>query len=166
MGLTNPGIEPKSPTLLVDSLPGELQGKPTNTGVGSLSLLQQIFLTQELNRGLLHFRQVLYQMSYQGSPVVGLPFISHIPCARLCAAFLFISSSGYSDGSVCCCHPGVMRGRWTERESNLTQLSRRQKMGFEKQWSAFRAPVPNHCVPCSPYKLEGARGLVGTLWLL
>ena len=29
-----------------------------------LSLLQQIFLTQELNRGLLHCRQILYQLSY------------------------------------------------------------------------------------------------------
>ena len=38
-----------------------------NTGVGSLSLLQGIFLTQELNRGLLHCRQILYQLSYQGS---------------------------------------------------------------------------------------------------
>ena len=40
-------------------------GKPKNTGVGSLSLLQQIFLTQELNWGLLHCRQILYQLSYQ-----------------------------------------------------------------------------------------------------
>ena len=39
-----------------------------NTGVGSLSLLQQIFLTQESNPGLLHCRWILYQLSYQGSP--------------------------------------------------------------------------------------------------
>ena len=56
----NPGIEPRSPALQVDSLPAEPQGKPKNTEVGSLSLLQQIFLTQELNRGLLHCRQILY----------------------------------------------------------------------------------------------------------
>ena len=36
--------------------------------MGSLSLLQGIFLTQELNWGLLHCRQSLYQLSYQGSP--------------------------------------------------------------------------------------------------
>ena len=36
-----------------------------NTGVGSLSLPQGIFLTQELNLGLLHFRRILYQLSYQ-----------------------------------------------------------------------------------------------------
>ena len=33
----------------VDSLPAEPLGKPKNTGVGSLSLLQGIFLTQESN---------------------------------------------------------------------------------------------------------------------
>ena len=42
--------------------------EPKNTRVGSLSLLQQIFLTQESNWGLLHSRQILYQLSYQGSP--------------------------------------------------------------------------------------------------
>ena len=36
--LPNPGIEPGSPTLQVDSLPAEPQGKPKNAGVGSLSL--------------------------------------------------------------------------------------------------------------------------------
>ena len=40
-----------------------------NTRVGSLSLLQRIFLTQESNQGLLHGRQILYQLSYQGSLV-------------------------------------------------------------------------------------------------
>ena len=48
--LPNPGIEPRSPALQVDSLPAEPQGKPKNTGVGSLSLLQWIFLTQNWNR--------------------------------------------------------------------------------------------------------------------
>ena len=36
-----------------------------NTGVGSLSLLQKIFSTQEVNPGLLHFRQILYQLSHK-----------------------------------------------------------------------------------------------------
>ena len=42
-------IEPRSLTLQADSLPSETLGKPKNTGVDSLSLLQWIFLTQELN---------------------------------------------------------------------------------------------------------------------
>ena len=45
--------QPRSTTLQEDSLPSEPPGKPENTGVGSLSLLQGIFLTQELNQGLL-----------------------------------------------------------------------------------------------------------------
>ena len=39
-----------------------------NTGVGSLSLLQGIFLTQGSNPGLPHGRQILYQLSHKGSP--------------------------------------------------------------------------------------------------
>ena len=66
--LPNPEIEPRSPALQVDSLPAEPQRKPKNTGVGSLSPLQGIFLTQELNRGLLHCRGILYQLSHQGIP--------------------------------------------------------------------------------------------------
>ena len=69
--LPNPGIEPRSPTLQMDSLPGKPQGKPKNTGVGSLSLLQGIFPTQKLNQGLLHCRQILYQLSHKGSPCRG-----------------------------------------------------------------------------------------------
>ena len=66
--LPNSGIEPRSPTLQVDSLPSEPPGKPKNTGVGSLTHLLGMFLTQESNQGLLHCRQILYQLSYQGSP--------------------------------------------------------------------------------------------------
>ena len=66
--LPNPGIKPRSPAWQAASSPAEWPGKPKNTGVGSLSLLQQIFPTQELNWGLLHCRQILYQLSYQGSP--------------------------------------------------------------------------------------------------
>ena len=66
----NPGIKPRFPALQTDSLPAEPEGTPNNTGVGRLSLLLWIFLTQESNQGLLHCRQILYQLSYQGSPSV------------------------------------------------------------------------------------------------
>ena len=62
--LLNPGIKPRSPIFQADSLPAEPQGKPKNPGVASLSLLQQIFPTQELNWNLLHCR-ILYQLSLQ-----------------------------------------------------------------------------------------------------
>ena len=66
--IPKPGTEPRSPILQVDSLPAESQGKPKNTGVGSLSLLQAIFPMQELNQGLLHCGWILYQLSYEGNP--------------------------------------------------------------------------------------------------
>ena len=66
--LPSPGIKPRSPALQTDSLLSEPPGKPKNTGVGSLSLLQGNFPTQELNRSLLHCRWILYQLSYSGSP--------------------------------------------------------------------------------------------------
>ena len=44
-------------------------GEPKNTGVGSPSLLQWIFPTQALNRGLLHRRWILYLLSHQGSSI-------------------------------------------------------------------------------------------------
>ena len=65
--LPNPGTNPRSPTLQADSLPSEPQGKPKNTGVGSLFLLQRIFLTQESNKYLLHCWRILYQLSHKGN---------------------------------------------------------------------------------------------------
>ena len=74
---TNPltGVESKSESCSVvsDSLrpyglysPWNSLGQ--NTGVGSLSLLQGIFLTQGSNTGLPHCRHILYQLSHRGSP--------------------------------------------------------------------------------------------------
>ena len=83
--LPNPGIVSRSPALQADSLPSEPPTKPKNTGVGSLSLLQGNFPTHKSNGCLLHCRQSLYQLSYQGSPII----ISHL--------FLVVIGSG--DGS-------------------------------------------------------------------
>ena len=85
--LPNPGIKRRSPTLQADSLPTEPKGKPKSTGVGSLSLLQGIFPTQELNPGLPHLcRRILYQLSHQGSPRilewVAVPFSRGSSSAR------------------------------------------------------------------------------------
>ena len=75
-GSSHPGIKLKSPTLQEGSLLAEQLGKPKNTGVGSLSLFQGIFPTQESNRGLLHYTQILYQLSYQGSRITLLDTFS------------------------------------------------------------------------------------------
>ena len=47
-----------------------------NTGTGSLSLLQGMFPTQGSNPGLPQCRQILYQLSHQGSPRI-LEWVAH-----------------------------------------------------------------------------------------
>ena len=90
-------------------LPAEPQGKPKNTGVGSLSLLQWIFLTQELNWGFLHCRRILYQLSYQRSPRI-LEWVAY--------PFSSGSSSGIKSGS-----PAL------QADSLPTELSGKSKWG-------------------------------------
>ena len=68
--------ENESHSVLSDSLQHHGLYSPWNspgqsTGVASFSLLQGIFPTQESNQGFLHCRQILYQLSYQGSPPGG-----------------------------------------------------------------------------------------------
>jgi len=54
--------------------------------MGSLSPLQGIFPTQGSNPGLLHYRQILYQLSHKGSPRilewVSYPFSRESPQSR------------------------------------------------------------------------------------
>ena len=80
--LPKPGIEPKSPTLQVSSLPFEPPGKPKHTGVCSLSLLQGILPSQGSNLGPPLCRRILYQLSHKGSPRI-----------LKCVAYLFSSGS-------------------------------------------------------------------------
>ena len=72
--LTAKGSESESCSVVSDSLrprglysPWNSPGQ--NTGVGTVSLLQGIFPTQGLNSRLLHFQEILYQLSYQGRAV-------------------------------------------------------------------------------------------------
>ena len=82
--------------LQADSLPAAPQGKPKNTGVCSLCLLQRIFLIQESNWGLLHCRQILYQLSQlSGKPSLdGKGILTHVHDSDLPQGLL-------SQGNVC-----------------------------------------------------------------
>ena len=55
-----------------------------NIGISSLSLLQMIFSTQGSKPYLLHYRQILYCLSYQGSPEVGHIFRSLVNKTIMC----------------------------------------------------------------------------------
>ena len=93
-------------TLQGDSLPAEPPGKSKNTGVDSLSLLQRIFPTQELNRGILHCRWILYQLSYQGRSLVFPILLFSSLCVdhwgRLPYLSLLCFGTLHSDGFIFC----------------------------------------------------------------
>ena len=56
-----------SDTLRPHGLYGPWNSPGQNIGMGTLSLFQGIFPSQESNWGLLHCRWILYQLSYQGT---------------------------------------------------------------------------------------------------
>ena len=80
-----------------------------NTGVGSLSLLQEIFPTQGWNQGLPHCRQILYQLSHKGSP-------------RILEQVDYLFSSGSSqprNWTRVSCIAGGFFTNWAIREAQL-----------------------------------------------
>ena len=103
--LPNPGIKARPPALQVDYLLSELPWKPMNTGVGSLSLLQGIFWTQDSNQGLRHCRWTLHQLNYQGSPLQCTHISKHHVVAFKHTQFLYVKD-------ICkCCFPGGSVGK-------------------------------------------------------
>ena len=67
-----------------------------NAGVGSLSLLQEIFPTQRSNPDLPHCRQILYQLSHQRSPVCS--------CKKWKKCLPVVQRSSHSTASTKICH--------------------------------------------------------------
>ena len=59
-----------------------------NTGVGSHPLLQGIFPTQGSNPSLPHCRQILYQLSHQGSPIQCECFVNSCQCSKFKFCFI------------------------------------------------------------------------------
>ena len=83
--LPNPGIDPRSPALQADSLLSESPGKPKNTGVVSLSPLQWIFPTQELNHVPLQADSLPAELPGKPPGFAGPPLIMkrYLPQVRL-----------------------------------------------------------------------------------
>ena len=78
-----------------------------NTGVGSLSLLQGIFPTQESNPGSPHCRQILYQLSHKGSPRI-LEWVAYP---------FFLGSSWPRNPTMVSCITGGFFTNWVLREA-------------------------------------------------
>ena len=75
-----------------------------NTGVGSHSLLQEIFPTQGLNLGLPHCRWNPYQLSHQGSPAArqaSLSFTSPGACSNSCPLNWWCHPTSVTSFSFC-----------------------------------------------------------------
>ena len=106
---------------------------PKSTGVGSLSLLQWIFLTQESNQGLLHCRQVLYQLSYKGSPAGKLANSQRYFKYQLINKYLLNTRRKWQPTPVFL--PGESQGRgslvgcrlWGRTESDTTEATQQQQ---------------------------------------
>ena len=76
-----------------------------NTGMGSLSLLQWIFLTQESNWGLLLCRRIVCQLSYQGVPNFGKIWVKQnetvfFPKGLLGNFNILICTMGFQNGNM------------------------------------------------------------------
>ena len=103
-----------------------------NTGVGSLSLLQGIFPTHELNQGLLHWRQTFYPLSHKGSPRI-LEWV----------AYPFSSGSSWPRNQMgISCIPGGFFTNWAIREAIRKTIAKHNvaynKMTvFLSNWDTF-----------------------------
>ena len=105
-GSSQPRVQTQVSHIADGFFPSEPSGKPKNTGVGSLSLLQGNFLTQESNWSLLHCRWILYQLSYQGSPFIPVSNLSFhggvISIVACISAFLHLLFLALVPGHIRC----------------------------------------------------------------
>ena len=76
-----------------------------NSGVGSCSLLQGIFPTQEWNPGSPYCRWILYQLRHKGSLYIWIVLITEhdfIMKTTDCSIFFYLTQSYFKDGSGRC----------------------------------------------------------------
>ena len=109
-----------------------------NTGVGSPSLLQGIFPTQGSNPGLLHCRQILYQLSHKGSP-------------RILEWVAYHFSSGYSwsrKWTGVSCIAGRFFTNWAIREAQSWALGEFILLGYFKKYLALCKHYINFTINC------------------
>ena len=104
-----------------------------NTGVGSLSLLQEIFPTQGLNPRLSHCRQILYQLSHKGSPKI-LEWVAY--------PFFSRSSPPRNQTRVSCIAGGFFTN-WAIREAHYWWCAFFFFFNFYRTWHSNRHTI--HC---------------------
>ena len=95
-----------------------------NTGVGCHFLLLGIFPTQVSNPSLLHCRQILYQLSYKGSPTQACTWFNVLFCCLkiLNIFFLHLCSIEKSDGTVACEQSKACKQLWPSSSPRIKGL--------------------------------------------
>ena len=136
--------------------PWDFPGK--NSGIDCHFLLQRIFLTQELNPCLLHCRQILYQLSYEGSPYICMYMCLCIyaaaakslqSCLTLCdpmvcsppGSSVHVDSPGKNTGVRC---HAFLQGIFPTQGSNLGLLHCRQILYQLSYQGTHPIPFGNH----------------------
>ena len=104
-----------------------------DTGVSSLSLLQEIFPTQGSNPGLLHCRWILYHLSYEGSPRI-LEWVTYPFPSR---SFWPRNRTGIS------CFAGRFFTNWSIREC-LVPIKNIQVLYIMPRWAIESNALSNH----------------------
>ena len=110
------------PTLRPHELYSPWNSPGQNTGMGSCSLLQGIFPTQGLSPGLSHCRQILYQLSHQGS----LRILEWV-------AYPFSRYSQPRNWTMVSCIAGEFFTNWATREAQLLKWSTSKKKNLKKK---------------------------------
>ena len=101
--------DPTDCSLPGSSVHGDSLGK--KTGVGRHFLLQRIFPTQDSNLGPLHCRQILYQLSYEGSPKC----TCHYMLVKIYRRYnMTLGDNGESLQVHCCNKCALQCGMWME----------------------------------------------------
>ena len=118
--------------------------------MGSLSLLQGIFLTQGSNPDLPHCRQILYQLSHQGSPRI-LEWVAY-PFSR--------GSSWPRNWTGISCPVGRFFTNWAIREAHIHVI--RDNFNFSTLSLCATETKFSACLAYSPLKKEKSPNLVVT----
>ena len=116
-----------------------------NTGVDSLSLLQGIFPAQGLNQGLLHCRQILYQLSFTREAPGNHWLGAKNPLNHECTNFssTFSSALSWDRPRFCTCDSGL----WGNMSSLICDRYPEAAVTCET------FPVAQLCNPCLCYYL-------------
>ena len=109
-----------------------------NAGVGSHSLLQEIFPTQGSNPGLLHCRQILFQLSHRRSPYKLGSLQQNTILSQFSHSFLIVLEG---ESAKSRCWPGFTLGK----------LQGRVLLGFFQHPVAFLRVWPCHALSASVF---------------